>query len=92
MYNTFFYKRMVFRQQRELAHYPGGLPHDQPDKAQGDAKIEEVQGHMVRGDMLAGEHHLIKIQPVTEDQKYGHKSYRSPIAFRASFHQDQQGA
>ena len=92
MYNTFFYKRMVFGQQRELAQHPGGLPHDQPDKAQCDTKIKEVHRYMVRGDMLAGEYHLEKVQPVTEDQKYGHKSYRAPIAFRASFHQDQQWA
>ena len=92
MYNTFFYKRMVFGQQWELAHHPGGLPHDQSDKAQRDTKIEEVQGYVVRGNMLAGKHHLEKIEPVTKDQKYGHKSYRAPIAFRAPFHQDQQWA
>ena len=39
MYNTFFYKRMVFGQQRELAQHPGGLPHDQPDEAQRDTEI-----------------------------------------------------
>ena len=92
MYNTFFYKRMVFGQQWELAHHPGGLPHDQPDKAQRNTKIEEVQGYVVRGNMLAGKHHLEKIEPVTKDQKYGHKSYRAPIAFRTPFHQDQQWA
>src|SRR5882757_3819867 len=46
---------------------------------------------MVGGDMRTGEDHLVKIQPVTKDQKYGHKCYRAPVAFRAPLHQDQQG-
>src|ERR1700709_12146 len=35
--------------------------------------------------------HLVKIEPVTKYQKYGHKSYRGIVAFGAAFHEDQQG-
>ena len=86
--NTFFQKRMVFRQQREFTQYPLRLPHDQPDKAQCDPKIEEVHRNMVLVDL--GEYHLVKIQPVSKDQKYGHKCYGAPVPFGPPFHIDQQ--
>ena len=79
MDNTFFHKRMVPGQHGEFAQYPRRLPHDQPDKAQGDTEVEQVHRNVVRVD--PGEYHLVKIQPVSKDQKYGHKSYRAPIAF-----------
>src|ERR1700760_3020059 len=92
MNNTFFQERMILGQRRELAEYPCRLPHDQPYKAQRDTEIEEVQGYMVGGDMLAREHHLEEIQPVSKDQKYGHKCYRAPVAFGTAFHEDKQRA
>ena len=86
MNNTFFQERMIFGQRRELAEHPCRLPHDQPYKAQCDAEIEEVHGHMVGRNMFAREHHLEEIQPVSKDQKYGHKRYRAPVALRTAFH------
>src|SRR6516225_5453276 len=50
--NTFFQERIVFCQQRNLAQYLSGLPHDQSYKAQRDAEVEEVEGHVVGGDVL----------------------------------------
>src|ERR1700743_2021324 len=47
---------------------------------------------MVRRDMATREYHLIEIQPVTENQKYGHKCYRAPIPLGTPLHQDQQRA
>src|SRR5579863_9423012 len=88
MDDTFFQKRMVLRQQRELTQYPLCLPHDQPDKTQRDPEIEDVHLNMVRVD--PGEYHLVKIQPVSKDQKYGHKCYRAPVPFGPPFHVDQQ--
>lgn len=83
---------MVFCQCRELSEHPGRLPHDQSYEAQCDTEIEEVQGYMVGGDVLTGEHHLEVIQPVTEDQKYGHKRYRAPVPFGTPLHVNKQRA
>ena len=86
--NTFFQKRMILGQYRILTEYPSGLPHDQSHKSCCNPKIEQVHRYMVREG--TGEDRLVGIQPVPEYQKYGHKSYRAPVPFRASFHQDQQ--
>ena len=88
--NTFFQERVVLCQHREFADYPCRLPHDQSHKAQGDPKIEQIHRHMVG--IGFGKYHLVEIQPVSEDQKYGHKSYRTPVAFGAPLHKDQQRA
>src|ERR1700753_3525726 len=88
--NTFFKERMVFCQHGELAEYPCGLPHNQPYKAKCDTKIEEVQRYMVGRNVLSGEYHLEKVQPMSEDQKYGHKRYGAIIPFGTSLHQDEQ--
>src|SRR5882757_4338372 len=45
---------------------------------------------MVR--IVVRKYHLEKIQPVTEYQKYGHKSYGSIVALGARLHVDQQGS
>ena len=90
--NTFFRKRMILCQHRELAQYPSGLPHDQSYKTQRDAEVEEVHWYVARGDMLAREHHLIIIQPVTKEQKYGHKGYRTPVPLGTPRHVDKEGA
>ena len=86
--NTFFHEWVVLGQHREFAQHPRRLPHDQPDKSQCNTEIVQIQRYLV-GIML-GEYHLEEIQPVSEYQKYGHKSYRAPVPFRAAFHQDQQ--
>ena len=61
-----------------------------PTNPKRDSKIKQVQGHVVGTGSTKD--HLVKIQPVTEYQKYGHKSYRSIVAFGAAFHEDQQGS
>src|ERR1700743_2899884 len=90
MYNTFFQERMVFCQRREFAEDPGSLPHDQSNEAQRQTEVEQVQRYFIRRG--CAEDHLVKIQPVTEYQKYGHKSYRAIVTFRTPFHQDEQRA
>ena len=86
--NTFFQKRMILSQYRELTEYPSGLPHDQPDKPCRDAEVEQVHRYMVRE--RTGEDRLVGIQPVSEYQKYGHKSYCGIVPFGAPAHKDQQ--
>src|SRR5580698_5621932 len=88
--NTFFQKRMILGQYRELAEYPPGLPHNQSDKPCRDAEIEEIHRHMIG--IRTGENHLVEIQPVSEQQKYGHKSYRRIVPFGSPAHKDQQGS
>src|SRR5882757_817828 len=88
MDNTFFQERVVFRQQRNLTQRLSGLPHDQSHKSERYSEVEQVQGYLVR--VVVGEYHLEEIQPVTEYQKYRHKSYRSIVAFGACLHEDQQ--
>src|SRR5579859_645110 len=92
MDNTFFQERMVFCQQRIRAQHSSGLPHDQSYKTQRDTEVEEIQGHMVGGDMLCREDHLVKIQPVTKDQKYGHKGYSGIVPLGSAAHKNQQRA
>ena len=87
--NTFFQKRMILGQYREFAEYPSGLPHDQPDKPCCNPKIEEVHRYMVREG--TGENRLVGIQPVSEYQKYGHKSYCGIVPFGVPAHKDQEG-
>ena len=83
---------MVFSQRRELGEHPCCLPHDQSHKAQRDTEIEEVQGDTIGGDMLTREYHLEEIQPVSKDQKYGHKSYRCIVTLGRPGHEDQKRA
>ena len=90
MDNTFFHKRVIFCQERELGQNPSRLPHDQPYKSQRNTEIEQVQRYMI-GNRRTKDH-LVKIEPVTENQKYGHKSYRGPVPLGAPAHKDQQGA
>ena len=89
MDDTFFQEWVVLCQHREFAHYPRRLPHDQPDKSCRDAEVEEVHRHMIG--IRTGENHLVEIQPVSEQQKYGHKCYRGIVPFGAAAHKDQQG-
>ena len=87
--NTFFQKRMILGQYREFAENSPCLPHDQPDKPCRNAEVEEVHRHMFG--IRTGENHLVKIQPVPEQQKYGHKSYRGIVPLGPPTHVDQQG-
>src|ERR1700761_6801664 len=86
--NTFFQKRMILGQYRKFAENPSRLPHDQSDKSCRDTEVEEVHRHVIG--IRSGENHLVEVQPVPEQQKYGHKSYRRIVPLGTPAHKNQQ--
>ena len=81
---------MIFCIYRKTRQHVSGLVDDQSHESCSNSNIKEVQGHMIRKQTC--KNHLVKIQPVTKYQKYGHKSYGRIVTLRAPGHEDQQRA
>jgi len=88
--DTFFQEWVIPGQQGVFAQHLSCLPHDQPHKSQRDTEIEQIHMDLFRE--CTRKNHLIKVQPVPEDDQYGHESHRCIITFGAPLHKDQQRA
>src|SRR6516164_11413753 len=87
MNDAFLKERMVPGKQRKFTQYGTGLPDNQSNKSGGNSKIKQIHRHMILYN--TAKNHLIKIQPVSKQQSYRHKSDGSPIPLRTSAHINQ---
>ena len=84
MNNALLKEWMIFCQERIFRQHPAGLINNHPNKPGSYAEVKQTHPHMIRA--YASKNHLVKIQPVTKQQSYRHKSYNTVIAFRGRAH------
>ena len=77
--DAFFNERMVLCYQRVLSQRPAGNKHYQSYESKSHAKIIQPKLNMLFE--RTAKNHLVKIQPVPEQNERCHERYRSIISF-----------